>query len=836
MDEPLNLDTPLDSLTLTARARHYCERAGHATVRDLSRVNPRTLLAARNMGRKTLAELLALVESARQNTAKELSEPATTSDEEPTPHEPPNTWNWLSRWLPPALRETELSTLHELPARMLSYASREGITTLGQLVDQNQESLRSSANLGRQSIAVSLQWIVQWALAEPARLQARTLEHYPSLSALVRAQIGPLEPIKRMVLQHRAGIETDACTLQELGEMLAVTRERVRQLEARAIRDLLADGWWVPLVTEQLDALLPSGMISCTELASRAPWFAMAQDEPEFFAFVCKHFLAQRFKPLKIPPDRYITTFAQSDFDTAWQTIHQRFARAHWPQPVHEVIAQILEVAAPMGAGAGELLQALARKNLVAHDDLHTFVGYSGTRDRELRIWLEKLGRPASVSEITDHFGRGRLPDDVVFVQRGLVTTPSQLPGFASWTEKLAARCVAHMTQRAPQRQWSSAELAPILQADGDLPSWFGVWPLAGMLAQSGLVRYLGRGVVTLPEVEGERLHLRTLFSDLLGQAAGPLPIETLLERARSQRAIGQFTLQMILGREPFVELQPGIIGLLARDLPGGPSAAADATQWIVEMLETRACGLSLANALSRLQSHAELYDPWTPTMLRSVCRHDDRIHSNVSGALGLAEWDDVRMPTRTELFTRALSEPGGRASVRALSAQVEALYGEPLSRRSLTAMAWHHGASIAGDDIVAASVSDDPDSLSLAGLSMPLSRRLSQLMSEPAIAISALRETTDQHSQRFFREAIVNEDIDLAVTQEAQRRCHTLLDRAETCNPEQRTMIQAAVRYFILDDDDAWDFARGGLDDDLAVLIAVEAATEMRSPGDVAG
>jgi RNA polymerase sigma factor (sigma-70 family) len=62
------------------------------------------------------------------------------------------------------------------------------------------------------------------------------------VSALVRLALATLRPREETILRLRFGFETDeGLTLQEIGDRLGVTRERVRQIEAKAKRNLAAE-------------------------------------------------------------------------------------------------------------------------------------------------------------------------------------------------------------------------------------------------------------------------------------------------------------------------------------------------------------------------------------------------------------------------------------------------------------------------------------------------------------------------------------------------------------------------------------------------------------------
>jgi RNA polymerase primary sigma factor len=57
--------------------------------------------------------------------------------------------------------------------------------------------------------------------------------------AAVRKQLSILTTRQEIALRYRFGIEMDkAHTLQEIGDMFVITRERVRQIEAQSLRRL----------------------------------------------------------------------------------------------------------------------------------------------------------------------------------------------------------------------------------------------------------------------------------------------------------------------------------------------------------------------------------------------------------------------------------------------------------------------------------------------------------------------------------------------------------------------------------------------------------------------
>jgi RNA polymerase sigma factor (sigma-70 family) len=112
----------------------------------------------------------------------------------------------------------------------LSGVSTERVT----LVQQHRRPLVSlSRPLGEESDSELSDIIVDDAAVAPFDAAASALE-----SVSLDAQLQRLKPRERAVLQWRFGLDGSPRTLAEIGEMLELTRERVRQIEARGMGKL----------------------------------------------------------------------------------------------------------------------------------------------------------------------------------------------------------------------------------------------------------------------------------------------------------------------------------------------------------------------------------------------------------------------------------------------------------------------------------------------------------------------------------------------------------------------------------------------------------------------
>lgn len=89
------------------------------------------------------------------------------------------------------------------------------------------------------------------AIADEGTSSPEEMAMVAEMQMLLREQVGSLVPRQADVLRRRFGIDCDEHTLEEVGKELGVTRERIRQIEAKALRKLRH-----PARTERLRDLL----------------------------------------------------------------------------------------------------------------------------------------------------------------------------------------------------------------------------------------------------------------------------------------------------------------------------------------------------------------------------------------------------------------------------------------------------------------------------------------------------------------------------------------------------------------------------------------------------
>jgi hypothetical protein len=164
-----------DMWLLPARMQSYAERNGIRSLRDLARVAPRSLRTERNLGHKTIQQTRALIKQ-RLGVAWENPPPEPRALRPNAKTSTGARWDLLRTTLPEAVRATALDDLR-LSARVCSYATREGLHTLGDLANHSSTQMFAAKNFGRRSLAQVLE--VARGLVEQASAGDRSARPTP---------------------------------------------------------------------------------------------------------------------------------------------------------------------------------------------------------------------------------------------------------------------------------------------------------------------------------------------------------------------------------------------------------------------------------------------------------------------------------------------------------------------------------------------------------------------------------------------------------------------------------------------------------------------------------
>jgi hypothetical protein len=842
---------PLSSFDVPVRLMNVLERRRVLTLADLVKLSPADLLAEKNLGRKSVHDARTLVEqtlgvsweTARAEHGAHQIEVAPPS----TMKTPAERWDAYGRRFA-ALAEAPLEQF-DFPTRVRSFAGDRRIKTLGQLLAISWEQFSKAQNIGRGTLAATLGVLEAAAarvdlvgpdviaVADPGAAASGLppIAEGARWSTLLRQALASLEGNDRIIATQRAGLAGPIPTLAELGECFGVSRERIRQIESRAI-DRLRRHLPRSEAVERLRAASTALVVNADEVATREGLFLFEDEEQASLIFFVNDVLGGDVRALVVNHRFVFSRVDRSALTTYLDRLAALLSSASFPADEHTLAAAFAETLELKPDDVRSLF-ALLDQPLLRHGD--RIVGFGSTRDDEIVAKLRSASGPIERAEIEAQFGRGGLPDEAIFLSRGLISLPEKIEGWDRWEQRIPSIARAVIEREGPERQWSTEELVDLLALECELPEWMNAWTLGSMLRHSIDVDYLGRNVVALPmsqrmEVESaetKRIHVAPALEEILRAHGGPMLEEEARAELEKRRGLSRNTWNLLRNRRPFVVLEDAMIGLFPRDVPGGEARATQVLGALHESLSSCQRGFTPADVARFLADLGGIAAGYTPRILRGVARFDGRFRLSVSGALGLAEWDSVRAPSQRELLEELLHAGGGSVSIHEIRARIVASSGEPMSRPQLTSLACSIGARMRGDFMEwSPEMTDHSQVISKALIALP--ERTAAIFGDIVEGELAMREpvSSDGLSNELARWAATLREraasdaphIESAQVDAIEAKARKLIADLPALDVDARALTLAAIRYVVRTDDAESDFLVGGLDDDEAVLRAV--------------
>jgi len=703
------LAAPLAAVYMSARLVNWAKRTGVTTLGDLAQRSPADMLQEKNLGRTSVKEARALIEShtgMAWEDVRALGEaPALfdVSPDGPAAFEAAATaanWNAMRSLFTEGQRATPLGEV-KLPARVRRYVEVHGMATVGDLAQVTQGQLSAAPNLGRTSV----QQLPGIVFAHFAAIREEDALVDLGLVECWRTLLQGLDPMPRIILSRRSGLAGEVTTLQELGDTFGVTRERIRQLETRS-KEQLARRRWAREARRRIEEVLCDGAAPLAQL-ERDAWWAGAKQRADVVGFVVDDVLDIGASVIEIDDEPWLSRVKLQVVTEAWSALRSRAEELPFPVPAAALDDLVLGLDASLGVALSLHLRTQLRESARV-DETGRIMSLGDSRKARLLAVLRGAPTPMRMDELEAIVGgRVLVPDEALHFGKGTIGLRQHIEDFEGWRARLVPRAVEIVTSLGPERQWSCSEILDELRESEDLPEWMTPWVLAALIKAGQELSYLGRLRVALPGAAdgGSRIFVFEAFEKLLRDEGAPMSRDLLLERTRARIGVSTFTLNFMLSRPPLVRVDADRMGLLDRDVPGGAAAITEAADHAANLLARRGRGISGHHIHVEVQLLSDAHAMWTEELTVSTLRTDGRFRFAQTGAVGLAEWESTRMPTRLELARSALEEGEGRVSVEAVAARIEANYGERPSRATLGALAMNVGAGLDGEWIVRRSV-----------------------------------------------------------------------------------------------------------------------------------
>jgi hypothetical protein len=487
----------------------------------------------------------------------------------------------------------------------------------------------------------------------------------------------------------RLGLEGDSATLEEIGAVLHVTRERVRQICERGIQDLRRDASWDEELYRRLQALLNTNDEPhyIDSLASSDPWYDGLADRPGVLGRLIALLYRDEFHVWPVLDHFLVSRCKEDDWArilrATRQALEHALPRGLSLTDAKAIVSDIAQVnMAPDIAGA-LWVTIQARLHLTRRPDGEELVASIGRSITNIVLAiLAESDRPLTLLEIQERLGSRREDTSLVSISandlrnsirraggvlfgRGLYGLARHLTIPEDGVEALLFELEHLILEGDLGRQWHCADLArevvsrlPEFEDDVD------AYVVDIILRRSTLLRNLGRLVWSTAEtsvLSQQRHDIRLLVSQVLQRAGRPLSKRELRDAVARTRGLNQSFLPQAEGN--VVRLAHGLFGLVDRDVCLSEAQRSTFLDALASTLRRRGKGLHVSEILVSLR-HIVLDVPpaFDEYQLIGLAQLDNRFRVGRGHLIGLAEWDEIRRLSLS-LVLFQLRERGGEWS-----------------------------------------------------------------------------------------------------------------------------------------------------------------------------
>lgn len=696
------LQRRVSTLGLSVRSENCLSGSNIIFVGDLVQKSPDELMSIQNFGRRCLQEIETLLKKLELGLSMHIQADYLNLDEEVLPPSPFSFGSEQSTpqeeetyfphqddlKIPAALRALRFPLdllkrveLLGLSARASNYLKSNNVTYLGDIVHLSESTLFRSRNLGRKTVQEIKDKLSVYELRLDMNIRSWPPENLQALSAeydiyLVQQNTEGLkqsfyrtlnklsDPKHACILRSRIGVDTPPKTLEELGQELGITRERVRQIQKKQTRLILEREFWDDILRIKLRTLL-AGRLSplyLDEISRDDIWF-------------------DGFENDLVTLENIISSFCDEEkyffFDVQGRRIVSRLQKEEWVSIKYELLGMLentlqcnhsfedveMFVASRLSqADAPELSEPFLDElcsdlNFSVVDGETFLVSVGNTLACHLRKVLDESPSPLHFSEIADHYACAFGVEissrnvhtclvnnsDFLLFGRGLYGLKKHLGLSEKTQQQIISILENEIAEHDCNRQWHAADLTRIV-----LPvvpekeqALVDKYKINIILRSSRVLTYLGKSMWKY-KVDGdeaaERLHIKQAVYNALREANEPLHVDKLREMVSLSRGTSDFFSINLSPNELYAKVDPATWGLLERDFILRGSEWRQIKDSFERLLHTEEKAIHKSEILSQLPQEL-IARGLTEGHVFGVFQADERFKTWNGKYIGLSEW-----------------------------------------------------------------------------------------------------------------------------------------------------------------------------------------------------
>lgn len=501
-------------------------------------------------------------------------------------------------------------------------------------------------------------------------------------------------------------------TLQSLGDIFGITRERIRQIEKKHLTSIIEKEAWDDLIYEKITALWHNlkGPLFLDMLSVEDEWFRGFEGKEEYLKELITRFSEQKVKVFKFEGRDIISSIDQNTFDALMRRIKSNIS-SHLDSVWTKQQAEELVETECLGHGVPalkEIIWSSIIENLyfaTSANGEEVLVGMGRGADNLVSIVLEEAEKPLHYSEI--HERVNNIADGMIDIRRvhGCLTGNPEAKLFDRGTyglrrhleldEKTANDLIEQIEEiinNGPeQKQWHISELIQILfEEDGNLAERLNQYGIEMLLEDTSNLVSLGKHVWVSKHrsdlSNNDRIQAMDALISVLERAGHSLKTKDLIDRVSAYRGI-KANMQ-INPTKLLVKVAPNTWGLSHRDLPFTKEMKEHYLKTILRHLASRQKAVHISE-ISNILASDDVNLPFEGDtyVFLSLCAADERFKTWQGHLIGLSGWTEPNRHNIASAFREVLTTLTTPTTTSAVQRQMENILERPVSKLKVSGL-----------------------------------------------------------------------------------------------------------------------------------------------------
>lgn len=505
-----------------------------------------------------------------------------------------------------------------------------------------------------------------------------------------------LKTNERTILEGRTGYNGAVKTLEEMGVVIGVTRERVRQIQKKNVEKIIKTEFWDDCIAIKIGELLLSREqpLYLEMLEVEDAWFSGFMGNYQHLAAIIGLFSENQIKILTIDGSVIISRIYQDDWDTLIRSFKRTLKNKAKEQSWTKSDINLTFKSSLDEKGAAELLPVLWNSFIdsLQFGSNDILLSFGKSIESVLNVVLNEAEAPLHFSEIarraapllgreiSDHNTNSRLQGtEAKLFGRGTYGL-KRFNSISDLTCNHIRLVVNKAIYEGPlTKQWHVTEILNSLKEKfPSLPNELDSYLLNIILEDSEQLTYLNKNVwarADSGQLPTDRVDMADAFIKILEDAGKPLKGKEIKARLKVIRGVHE-ALQ-IQSTERMIQVGPDTWGLYERDVNINPENISQYLDSLYLYLEDKQKGIHVTEVgefLNEVNLGLELPENYT---LLSLAQRDERFHLGRSMFLGLAVWgEDNRRYTNAQAVRKILDEMVRPMNINEINAKVYHLTG----------------------------------------------------------------------------------------------------------------------------------------------------------------